>query len=68
MIKYITKTTKNESKSERKGFLGMLLDTLDASLLGNILEGKGVIKDGKGVIRAEQIFLILLLPLTNFEI
>lgn len=68
MIKYITKTTKNESKSERKGFLGMLLDTLDASLLGNILEGKGVIKDGKGVISAEQIFLILLLPLTNFEI
>ena len=46
----------------------MLLDTLDASLLGNILEGKGVIKDGKGVISAEQIFLILLLPLTNFEI
>lgn len=68
MIKYITKTTKNESKSERKGFLGMLLDTLDASLLGNIIEGKGVIKDGKGVISAEQIFLILLLPLTNFEI
>ena len=66
MIKYITKTTKNESKSERKGFLGMLLYTLDASLLGNIIEGKGVIKDGKGVIRAEQIFLILLLPLTNF--
>ena len=68
MIKYITKTTKNESKSERKGFLGMLLYTLDASLLGNIIEDKGVIKDGKGVIRAEQIFLILLLPLTNFEI
>lgn len=68
MIKYITKTTKNESKSERKGFLGMLLYTLDASLLGNIIGGKGVIKDGKGVIRAEQIFLILLLPLTNFEI
>ena len=68
MIKYITKTTKNESKSERKGFLGMLFDTLDASLLGNILEGKGVIKDGKGVIGVEQIFLILLLPLTNFEI
>ena len=68
MIKYITKTTKNESKSERKGFLGMLLDTLDASLLGNILEGKDVIKDGKGVISVEQIFLILLLPLTNFEI
>lgn len=68
MIKYITKTTKNESKSERKGFLGMLLYTLDASLLGNIIEGKGVIKDGKGVISAEQIFLILLLPLTNFEI
>lgn len=46
----------------------MLFDTLDASLLGNILEGKGVIKDGKGVISVEQNFLILLLPLTNFEI
>ena len=29
----------------------MLLGTLDASLLGNILSGKGTNKAGKGVIR-----------------
>ena len=34
----------------------MLLGTLDASLLGNMLKQKSVIKAGNGVIRAEQDF------------
>ena len=34
----------------------MLLGTLDASLLGNLLTGKGTIKAGEGTIRAEQNF------------
>ena len=32
----------------------MLLDTLGASLLGNILTGKGVNKKGKGINRAGE--------------
>ena len=40
----------------RGGFLGMLLDTLGASLLGDVLSkvlsGKGVIRAGEGTIRA----------------
>ena len=34
----------------------MLLGTLGASLLGNLLTGKGTIKAGEGTIRAEQNF------------
>ena len=30
----------------------MLLDTLGASLLGNILAGKGMNRDGEGIVRA----------------
>ena len=34
----------------------MLLGTLGASLLGNLLKGKGTIKAGEGTIRVEQNF------------
>ena len=53
-----TKTIKNETKKQKGGFLSMLLDTLGASLLGNLLTGKGVVravtgnKKGKGIVRA----------------
>ena len=36
--------------------LGMLLGTLDAGLLGNMLPGKGVMRAGEGTIRAGQDF------------
>ena len=37
LIKCISKTIKNEAKEQKGEFLGMLLGTLDASLLGNLL-------------------------------
>ena len=43
-IKGITETFKNEAKEQKEGFLSMLLGTLGASLLGNLLAGKGTIK------------------------
>ena len=52
LTKGVTKTTKNEAKEQRSGFLGMLLGTIGASLLGNILTGKGVIRAGDGTIQA----------------
>ena len=45
-LKGVTKKTKNETK--KGGFLGMLLGTLGASLLGNMLAGKGMLKAGYG--------------------
>ena len=35
-------------------FFGILLGTLEASLLGNVLVGKGVVRTGDGVTRAGQ--------------
>ena len=57
LLKGVTKTIKNETKEKRE-FLSMLLDTLGASLLGNLLTGKGTVRAGEGIIRAgEGIFL-----------
>ena len=41
LLKGVTKTIKNERKEQKGGLLGMLLGALGASLLGNILAGKG---------------------------
>ena len=35
LLKGITKTIENETKDQKEGFLGMLLGTLGAGLLGN---------------------------------
>ena len=52
-LKGISKTIKNETKEQRGGFLSMLLGTLGASLLGNLLTGgKEIVRAGEGVIRA----------------
>ena len=44
--------SENEDKEQKGGFLSMLLGTLGASLLGNILTGKGINRAGEGVNRA----------------
>ena len=46
LLKGVSETIQNEAKEQKEGFLSMLLGTLRASLLGNILEGKGVIRAG----------------------
>ena len=52
----ITETVKNEVKEQKGGFLSMLLGTLGASLLGDLLtkklSGRGVIRAREGAIRA----------------
>ena len=42
LLKGVTSTIKNEGKEQKRGFLSMLLGTLGASLLGNLLSGKGI--------------------------
>ena len=48
LLKGVTETVQNEVKEQKGGFLSMLLGTLDASLLGNSLTGKGIYRAGKG--------------------
>ena len=48
LLKGVTKTIKNETKEQKGGFLSMLLGTLGASLLGNLLTGKGILRAGSG--------------------
>ena len=42
LLKEVTETVQNEVKEQEGGFLSMLLGTLGASLLGNLLTGKGI--------------------------
>ena len=52
LLKGVSETIQHEVKEQRGGFLSMLLGILGASLLGDILSGKGVIRAGEGTIRA----------------
>ena len=61
MLKGVTETVQNEVKEQKGRFLSMLLGTLGASLLGNLLTGKGIYRAekrkginraGEGIVRA----------------
>ena len=53
LLKGVSKTIENETKEQRGGFLSMLLGTLGASLLGNLLTGgKGIMRAGDAILRA----------------
>ena len=54
LLKGVTKTIENETKEQRGRFLSMLLGTLGASLLGNLLTGKGMMRAGEGIVRAGE--------------
>ena len=68
ILKGVTKTIKNETKEQKGGFLSMLLGTLGATLLGNLLAGKEILragsdrplpstlknKKGKGIVKASS--------------
>ena len=41
-LKGVTESVQNEIKEPKGGFLSMLLGTLGASLLQNLLSGKGI--------------------------
>ena len=56
LIKVVSETIENEAKEQKGGFLSMLLGTLGASLLGNLLTGKDTISAGEGTIRAGENF------------
>ena len=54
LIKVVSETIKNEAKEQKDGFPGVLLGTLGARLLGNMISGKGVVRGVDGVIRGGE--------------
>ena len=79
LLKGVTETVQNDVKEQKGGYLRMLLGTLGASSLGNILAGKGINRARKcqGINRAgyghrsskkKKGFLMPPHPLTNFDI
>ena len=74
LLKGVSKTIENEIKEQRGGFLSMPLGTLGASLLGNLLTGKCIMRAGDGIVRAGEgskknplNSLLPFHPLTNIE-
>ena len=53
----VTKTVQNEIKEQKGRFLSMLSGTLGASLLGNLLTGKGINRAGEGIVTASYSLL-----------
>ena len=77
LLKGNTKTVENKAKQQKARFLGILLGTLGASLIVNMLAGKGIARagygnnKGKGMLRAGYGLKKNLIPLhslRNFEI
>ena len=79
LLKEVTKTIKNETKKQKIVFLSTLQGTLGASLLGNLLAGKVIVRAGSVKKKRERNcenwhwkkrlgFLMLPHLLTNFEI
>ena len=54
LLKGVTESVQNEVKEQKGRFLSMLLGTLGASLLGNLLIGKGIHRAGEGIVRAGE--------------
>ena len=62
LLSGVGKTIENEVKEQKGGFLSILLGTLGASLLGNLLTGgkrivrarEGIMRAGEGIIRAGE--------------
>ena len=51
LLKGLSETIKNEVKKQKGGLSSMVLGTVVASLLGDMLLGKGVIRAGEGTAR-----------------
>ena len=75
LLKGVTKTIENESKEQRGGFLGMLLGTLGASLLGNLLTGEngimeaveGIVRAGDGIVKRKPKFTVTFSSINKYR-
>ena len=55
LIKGVSEAIKNDAKEQKGGFLGILLGTLGASLLVNLLTSERTIRAGEGEIAASRV-------------
>ena len=51
LLEGVSETSKNEAKEQNGGFLSMSLGRLGATILRNMLAGKGIIRAGEGTAR-----------------
>ena len=51
LLNGVSETIEDEAKEQKGGFFSMLLGTLGANLLGNMLAGKGFIRAGERTAR-----------------
>ena len=56
LIKGVSETIGNEVEKQKSRFISILLGKLDASLLGDLSSGKGVIQAGEGTLKVWQSF------------
>ena len=56
LIKGVSNTIKNKAKEQKRRFFSILIDTLGASLLRDLLTDKGTIRAGEGTFIASQDF------------
>ena len=54
LLKGVSKKIKNDVNNQKGGALGMLSCILGASLLGNLLSGRGLYRSGEGLYRSRQ--------------
>ena len=54
LMEGVSETIQNEAKEQKGIFVIMLLDTLRAVLLENILESKGINRAGEGIVRNKR--------------
>ena len=47
LLKRVTDAVQNKVKEQKRGFFSMLLETFGATLLGNILSGRGIIENAE---------------------
>ena len=66
LLKEVSKTIENETKEQRGGFLSMLLGTLGASLLGNLL-GDGIVRAGSGSKKKQPKFTITISSINKYR-
>ena len=55
LLKGVTETIKNETKEQKDGLSSILLGTLGASLLENLLIGKGIVRATSGIKKGKEI-------------
>ena len=67
LLNGVTESVQNDIKEQNGGFLSMFLGTLSASLLGNLLTGKGINKKIKEQIELVKVIIWIFNTASSFK-